>query len=425
MSSTGAPPPGAPGATDPAAPSGPDTPSWHLRVSDAAASRRIPLATILTTVAVVVLTGIGLLLLWVLRIEVLYVLVAVFVALALSPAVRGLQRRGLSWGTAATVVFLIGVVAFGGIVYAFSAPLVSAVTRFAHQVPTLVDQAEHGRGSIGHLVRRLHLQAWVSKNAPKLSEDVTKIVKPAQALSVGAAAASTLFGITTIAILSFFIMLEGPTLWRGMLATISPAHAARVRRVHTAVTRSVAGYVLGNALTSIIAGVVVFVTLTVLGVPFAVLLGLWVALVDLLPLVGGLLAGVPTVLLAFIHSPVAGIVTLIVFLVYQQIENHVLNPVVMSRTVRMNPLWVLLSVLVGAKLGGQIGSALGAFIGALLGIPIGGALQVIGRELRHGGELDAVDLASTPTPTPAPASASTPSPASTDGGYPDVGSPSS
>jgi predicted PurR-regulated permease PerM len=259
------------------------------------------------------------------------------------------------------------------------------VTHFARQVPTLVHQAEHGRGSIGRLVKRLHLQNWVAKNAPKLSEDVTKILKPAQALSVGAAAASTVVAITTIAILSFFIMLEGPTVARGILGLMPAERASRVRRTYAEVTRSVAGYVLGNVLTSVVAGVVVFVTLVLLGVPFAPLLGLWVALVDLLPLVGGLLAGIPTVILAFIHSSPAGIVTLVVFLAYQQIENHVLNPVVMSRTVRMNPLWVLLSVLVAAKLGDQIGSALGAFVGALLGIPIGGAIQVIAREVRHGG----------------------------------------
>jgi predicted PurR-regulated permease PerM len=156
-----------------------------------------------------------------------------------------------------------------------------------------------------------------------------------------------------------------------------------VQRVFDEVTRSVAGYVLGNAFTSVIAGVVIFITLVVLGVPFPLLFGIWVALVDLLPLIGGLLAGVPTVIVALLHSPVAGIVTLIVFLTYQQIENHVLNPVVMSRTVRMNPLWVLLSVLVGAKLGAQVGSAFGSFIGALLGIPIGAAIQVIARELRQ------------------------------------------
>jgi predicted PurR-regulated permease PerM len=81
---------------------------------------------------------------------------------------------------------------------------------------------------------------------------------------------------------------------------------------------------------------------------------------------------------------VAGFVTLAVFLIYQQIENHVLNPVIMSRTVRLNPLWVLLAVLVGAKLGERVGSGLGAFVGALIGIPVGGAIQVIVLELRRG-----------------------------------------
>jgi len=111
-----------------------------------------------------------------------------------------------------------------------------------------------------------------------------------------------------------------------------------------------------------------------------------VALVDLLPLVGGLIAGVPVVIIASIHSVPAGIITLVVFLIYQQIENHFLNPVIMSRTVRLNPLWVLLAVLIGAALGGRIGGGLGSFIGALIGIPLGGALQVVMREIRRGPE---------------------------------------
>jgi predicted PurR-regulated permease PerM len=141
---------------------------------------------------------------------------------------------------------------------------------------------------------------------------------------------------------------------------------------------------LGNFLTSLIAGVVCGATLAILGVPFAVLLGAFVALVDLLPLVGGLLAGVPVVIIAVIHSVPAGIVMLVVFLIYQQVENHFLNPVIMSRTVRLNPFWVLLAVLVGASLGGKIASDLGTFVGALIGIPVGGALQVALREIRRG-----------------------------------------
>ena len=98
-------------------------------------------------------------------------------------------------------------------------------------------------------------------------------------------------------------------------------------------------------------------------------------------MIGGALAGIPTVLFAAGHSLTAGIVTLIVFLIYTQIENHVLNPVVMSRTVRVNPLLVLVSILVGASIGSWIGGIFGGFVAALLAIPIAGALQVTIREI--------------------------------------------
>ena len=138
---------------------------------------------------------------------------------------------------------------------------------------------------------------------------------------------------------------------------------------------------LGNVLTSVIAGLVVFVTLLVMGVPFPFLWALWVALVDFLPMIGGALAGIPTVLFAAAHSLTAGIVTLVVFLIYTQLENHVLNPIVMSRTVRVNPLLVLLSILIGGDIGSWIGGIFGAFVGALLAIPAAGAIQVVVREV--------------------------------------------
>jgi predicted PurR-regulated permease PerM len=127
--------------------------------------------------------------------------------------------------------------------------------------------------------------------------------------------------------------------------------------------------------------VVVYVTLTVVGVPFALLWGLWVALLDFLPMIGGAIAGIPTVLFAFAHSVTAGLVTLIVFLAYTQIENHILNPIVMSRTVRINPLLVLVAILVGANIGDLVGGFFGGFVGTLLAIPLAGSIQVLVREL--------------------------------------------
>jgi predicted PurR-regulated permease PerM len=166
-----------------------------------------------------------------------------------------------------------------------------------------------------------------------------------------------------------------------ILGNMTQQRATTVTRVAAQVNRAVTGYMAGNLLTSLIAGVVVFVTLFVLGVPFPFLWALWVALVDFLPMIGGALAGIPTVLFATTHSLFAGVVTLVVFLAYTQIENHVLNPVIMSKTVRINPLLVLVSILVAASIGSWIGGFFGGFVAALLAIPTAGAGQVVVSEL--------------------------------------------
>jgi len=315
---------------------------------------------------------------------VVYVIIAFFFTLLMTPATRFLRKRGLSHGGSTLLVFLVGALALIGLVYLFTEPLVTAAVHFGQQVPTLVREAKKGHGPLGRLVFRLHLQKYLSEGSTKITSQITKVLKPATAFSVGAAAVSTLISIVTIAILTFFTMLEAPRIWSGFLGILRPSTAARLRRVVDETIGSVTGYMLGNMLTSVVAGVISGVTLAILGVPFALLLGVFVALVDLLPLVGGLLAGVPVVIIAAIHSVPAGIIMLVVFLVYQQIENHVLNPIIMSRTVQLNPFWVLIAVLVGATLGGRIAGGLGTFVGALVGIPFGGALQVIVRELRRG-----------------------------------------
>jgi predicted PurR-regulated permease PerM len=203
------------------------------------------------------------------------------------------------------------------------------------------------------------------------------------ALAVGKSAVSLAATLATVFMLTLFLLLEGPKLRSAILARMPPERAARCVEVAAEVRQSVAGYVVGNLLTSAIAGTVVFVTLLAVGVPFAPVWGLWVALVDFLPIVGGALAGIPVILFAFGHSVPAGIVTLVVFVVYTQIENHILNPLVMSRTVKISPLLVLLSVLAGYSIGSWIGGLFGGFVAGLLAIPSAAAIQILGREARR------------------------------------------
>jgi predicted PurR-regulated permease PerM len=350
------------------------------RLWAAARLRGIPLPAILTTVLVVVVVYLLGKVVYRLKDVILLIIVAAFVAVILNPAVVALQRWKIKRrGWAVAVVTLWALIVFVGLAIAFGVPLANGISHLAQKLPVYVGDAEHGRGWIGDLVRRYNVTAWVNKNAPKLVNFGEGLAKPA--LSLGEGALTLLLELFTIFVLVLLLLLEGPKMRTGLLGAMAPERATRYSRVAHEVNRSVTGYMLGNVLTSVIAGLVVFITLVVVGVPFPFLWALWVALVDFLPMIGGALAGIPTVLFAAAHSLSAGIITLVVFLVYTQVENHVLNPVVMSRTVRVNPLLVLLSILFGGEIGSWIGGIFGAFVGALLAIPAAGAIQVVVREI--------------------------------------------
>jgi predicted PurR-regulated permease PerM len=370
------------------------------RLWKAADKRHIPLQTILVAVAVVAATYLAGQVIYRLRDLMLVIVVAGFVSILLNPVVVGLQRHGVPRrGLAVAVVTAITLVVFAVLAYSFGNPLVNGITDLAKDLPIYVAKAEHGQGWVGHLAMKYHIQAWVQKNAPKLVTYAESLSKPV--LTVGKGAISLVIELFTIFVLVLLLLLEGPKMRRGVLGHMAPARAAAVTRIAGEVSSSVTGYMLGNLLTSLIAGAVVFVTLMIVGVPFPLLWGLWVALVDFLPMVGGALAGIPTVLFAFTQGTTAGVVTLVVFLIYTQVENHILNPVIMSRTVKINPLLVLLAVLVGASLGDLVGGVFGGFVAALLSIPAAGALQVL---LREAWQATASPAPSTP-PAPSPQSA--------------------
>ncbi len=355
--------------------------SRRARLWEWADARRIPLQAIVAVVVVAGIAYLGARLVYKLREIILLLVVAGFVALLLNPAVVFLGRHVVRRrGEAVAIVTVIALLVFAGLAFAFGYPLVNGITHLAKDLPKYVSQAEHGKGPLGNLVRKYHVQHWVQQNlAPKLTTFAKNLSKPA--LTLGKGAVSLLIALVTIFILVLLLLLEGSKLRGGVLSMINPARRAEVIRVAEEVNRSVTGYMLGNFITSVIAGVVVFVSLEIVGVPFALLWALWVALVDFLPMIGGALAGIPTVIFAAFHSITAGIVVLVVFLIYTQVENHVLNPIVMSRTVRVNPLLVLIAILVGASLGDLVGGFFGGFVGTLLAIPVAGSIQVIVREV--------------------------------------------
>jgi predicted PurR-regulated permease PerM len=326
--------------------------------------------TIFAIVGILLAVGIVLWVVWIARHVITWVLISLFLALAINPFVDLLQRRGLKRrGIAAGVAYLIILAGVAGIAAAFIPTLVDQVNNFANKVPDYVHDLTRGRGRLGFLETRYHVVERVRDAVD--SGGVKRIVGigGVAALSVTKGVITAIAATVTIIFMTLFMLLEGPAWMERIYGLLPERQQPRWRAVGHDIYRTVGGYVTGNLLISLIAGVTSGIVLFALGVPYAVALGLVVALLDLIPLAGATLAMIVVGLVALAANGLTtGIIVVVFFIVYQQLENHVLQPLVYGRTVQLSPLIVLISVLIGAQVAGVLG-ALGA-------IPIAGAIQV-------------------------------------------------
>lgn len=328
---------------------------------------------ILAVIGIVLAIAALLWLLWLTKGVLLWILIAAFLATALNPAVDWLQRHGVKRrGPAIAIVFLAAIGVVAAIGATLVPTLVNEVNDFATAVPGYVDDLTKGEGPFGFLEREYDIVERV-REAIEKSGVGGVLGLSSTAVGVAKGVVTAVVAILTIAFLTLFMLIEGPS-WIERTYSLVPArHEQRVRRIGSEVYRAVGGYVAGNLAISVIAGTATAIVLSIVGVPFAFALALVVALLDLVPLAGATIAAVIVTTVAFLDSTTSGIVVLIFFVVYQQFENHVLQPVVYGKAVRLSPLAVLVAVLIGAELAGVIG-ALGA-------IPAAAAIQVVLREL--------------------------------------------
>jgi predicted PurR-regulated permease PerM len=340
--------------------------------SSVSTARPVPVRTIAATIAMVLGTVLLLLVLRETARVVTWIIVAAFFAVALYPVVGWVERRlGGRRSLATLLVFLLVLVVLAALITAFAVPLAREGTAFAGQLPQIIDDARAGRGPIGDFLDRTNALQYVQDNQDRIKAFASGLTTPATGVLRGVA--TGVAGVVTIFVLAYLMVLEGPKVVDGSLNLMRPEARTRVRAVGADCAKSITGYLSGNLLISVICGVLTFITLLVMGVPFAGLIALFVALADLIPLVGATLGAIVAVVAAAIHSVPALIVVAVFFVVYQQLENHLLQPVILSRTVKLNPLAVLVSILVAVELAGVLG--------AFLAIPVAGMVQVIARDV--------------------------------------------
>jgi len=301
-----------------------------------------------------------------------WILIAVFLALALDPAVDFFERRGLRRGYATGIVFVLTIAVIAGLGFLLVPPLVDQVRSFVDYVPKVIDDVTAGRGPFGFLQREYHIVDRVREAIDKQGAGGVLGIT-GTGLAVARGVLTAVAGAVAIAFLTFFMLLDGRRLVERFYDFLPDRSRPRWRRIGTDIYRTVGGYVTGNILISVIAGVASAIVLFSLGSDYAIALAVVVAVLDLIPLAGATLAAVVVSTVVFVELGwIRGVIIIVFFVVYQQLENHILQPIIYGRTVQITPLVVLVSVLIGAELAGVLG--------ALAAIPVAGIAQAIGRE---------------------------------------------
>jgi predicted PurR-regulated permease PerM len=297
------------------------------------------------------------------------VLVAAFLAIGLNPTVSRLERLGMRRGGAVAVVFL-GVLLFFAVVgYAILPPLVEQGTTFISKLPAYVSDLQKN-ATIDDLDRRFGVIDKV--NAYLTSSDLSR--RAAQnVLSIGSTIAGIIFKILTILILTLYFLSSFNAITHTAYRMVPRSRRARVTLLGDEILSRVGGYVAGAFLVALVAGTASLVWLSSLGVPYPLALALVVMITDIIPLVGATIGAIAVTVITLLISLPVGIATGIFFIVYQQIENYLIYPRVMKRSVDVNPAAAIVGALVGGTLLG--------IVGALLAVPATAAIQLILREV--------------------------------------------
>jgi predicted PurR-regulated permease PerM len=331
--------------------------------------------TVLRVIALVVLCAIALWLLWQLRKPIGWVLMAGFIAIALSGPINFLNRKGLPRPLAIAAVYITLLMIPAGLIAIVVPPIVTQGTQLAENAPDYANETQdyiNKNEQLKKLDKKYDLSTELQKQAKTLPN---KIGDAASVLgSIGLGLVNSVFALLNILIMSVFLVSRGRG-WIDPLINLRPAEEReRWHRIADDVGAAVAGYVQGAIIVAFIAGISTYVMLTILGVPFRAPLAVLAGLASLVPLVGATIAAIIIgAVTLFVDFPTATIVWAIWAIAYQQFENNIIQPQIQKRTVQVHPFGVLVAVLFGATLLGVVG--------ALVAIPIGASVQILIREV--------------------------------------------
>lgn len=299
--------------------------------------------------------------------------VGTLLALALNPLVNAAERRVGGRRAPAVAIVLTGFTLSIVLLFALlGPPAVRQARDLRKQLPRVIRQL-NDLPVVGPRLERSHssqkVQHWIETLPDRLAGDTTPIERAGRAVVDGMLAAF----ITILVAVS--LMLDGHHLVRRMRRLVPPERRAQADRIGDLIYRVVGRYAAGSVFVAAIAGVYILIVGLALRIPLTPLLAVWVMVFDLVPQIGGAAGGLPFVLLGFAHSATTGVLAAVLFVAYLQLENHIIQPVVVGRTVQLSPPATMTAALVGVSAAGVVG--------ALVAVPLLGAAKVIYQELRR------------------------------------------
>jgi predicted PurR-regulated permease PerM len=311
------------------------------------------------------------------RSTVLLLGIAIFLAVALGPAVDFFGRKRLPRPAAILVVYVLIILVITGVMSLIVPPVVNGASDLSRDIPGYIDDLRNNT-TIREFDNKYEITSKLQDEAQKLP---AKLGDAAGALqSIAATTFNAAFQLLTILTMTFFLLLDGKRIANFLITRFGRHREERVRGIAERIYKSTSGYVAGALTITSINGILTFIVLSVLGVPFAVPLAVMMSFFGLIPLVGATIGGVLILLVTlFTDFPSATVIYGGFLLLYQQFENNVLQPFIFKRTVNVPPLAVIVAILAGSSILG--------IVGALVAIPIAAALQIIIKEYYAGQTL--------------------------------------
>jgi len=302
---------------------------------------------------------VGLFLLWILQGILLLIIASFVLAIGFQPAIAWFERRGMRRGLGLALVLMGFLLVFGGL-FALALPLIiSQVAEMLEQLPTLIERLQAGDGLVARIAGMIDVEQITAEGTSD----------PMAAVEVAGSVAGFAFNFLTVLLVTPYFAMAMPAIKRWLVRLLRPVHREDFLRVLGESTDLMANFIVGNLIVSVIAGVVTWVGLSLLGVPYALALAAWVAITDVIPVLGALLGAAGVAAVAIVQSPETLLWSLLLLFAYQQVENFLIAPRVMNKAVDLSPATVIIALMVGGSLAG--------LVGALLALPLAALIKIV------------------------------------------------